>query len=146
MTPYEEDIAKRRLKMAAVLQYTLPGNPMIYYGDERGMEGYEDPTNRKTVNWKVRDEDIFSLYKKLGRIRKKYASVFRGTTYLETGNGMAVFHRLARSREITVLVNSSNNVLTHYIDGKYVDLLTDREHDFGDIPVAPMGAMILAKR
>ena len=146
LTPFEEDIAKRRLKLAAVLQYTLPGNPMIYYGDERGMEGYEDPTNRKTVDWKHRDEDIFALYKKLGRIRKKYASVFRGTTYLETGNGMAVCHRMARSRELTVLVNSGNTVLTYYIDGKYVDLLTDREYDFGDISIAPMGAMILAKQ
>lgn len=146
LTPFEEDIAKRRLKLAAVLQYTLPGNPMIYYGDERGMEGYEDPTNRKTVDWKHRDEDIFALYKKLGRIRKKYSSVFRGTTYLETGNGMAVFHRMARSRELTVLVNSGNTVLTYYIDGKYVDLLTDREYDFGDISIAPMGAMILAKK
>ena len=146
LTLFEEDIAKRRLKLAAVLQYTLPGNPMIYYGDERGMEGYEDPTNRKTVDWKHRDEDIFALYKKLGRIRKKYASVFRGTTYLETGNGMAVFHRMARSRELTVLVNSGNTVLTYYIDGKYVDLLTDREYDFGDISIAPMGAMILAKK
>ena len=146
LTPFEEDIAKRRLKLAAVLQYTLPGNPMIYYGDERGMEGYEDPTNRKTVDWKYRDEDIFALYKKLGRIRKKYSSVFRGTTYLETGNGMAVFHRMARSRELTVLVNSGNTVLTYYIDGKYVDLLTDREYDFGDISIAPMGAMILAKK
>ena len=45
-----------------------------------------------------------------------------------------------------MLVNSGNTVLTHYIDGKYVDLLTDREYDFGDISVAPMGAMILAKK
>ena len=84
--------------------------------------------------------------KKIGKISKKYASVFSVTTYLETGNGMVVFHRLARSREITVLVNSSNNVQKHYIDGKYVDLLTDREYDFGDIPVAPMGAMLLARK
>ena len=119
---------------------------MVYYGDERGMEGYEDPTNRKSVDWKNKDEEIFALYKKLGRIRKKYASVFRGTTYLETGRGMAVFHRVARSREITVLANSSNHVQTYYIDGRYVDLLTDREYDFGDIPVAPMGVMILAKK
>ena len=59
---------------------------------------------------------------------------------------MAVFHRVARSREITVLANSSNHVQTYYIDGRYVDLLTDREYDFGDIPVAPMGVMILAKK
>ena len=59
---------------------------------------------------------------------------------------MAVLPRMARSRELTVLVNSGNTVLTYYIDGKYVDLLTDREYDFGDISIAPMGAMILAKK
>ena len=118
LTPFEEDIAKRRLKLAAVLQYTLPGNPMIYYGDERGMEGYEDPTNRKTVDWKYRDEDIFALYKKLGRIRKKYSSVFRGTTYLQTGKGMAVFHRTARSRELNVHAHCGQTGPTYYTGGE----------------------------
>lgn len=34
--------AKLRLKAAAILQYTLPGVPCVYYGDEAGMQGFED--------------------------------------------------------------------------------------------------------
>ena len=33
----------KRLKMAAVLQYGLPGLPSLYYGDEAGLTGYGDP-------------------------------------------------------------------------------------------------------
>ncbi len=36
---------KYLLKMAAALQFTLPGIPCIYYGDEAGMQGYGDPFN-----------------------------------------------------------------------------------------------------
>jgi len=36
-----------RLALAEVLQFTLPGTPMIYYGDEIGMEGGKDPDCRR---------------------------------------------------------------------------------------------------
>ena len=37
---------KKLLKIASIIQYFLPGNPCIYYGDEIGMYGYKDPFNR----------------------------------------------------------------------------------------------------
>ena len=42
--------------MASFLQFTLPGAPSIYYGDEAGMEGYRDPFNRRTFPWGREDE------------------------------------------------------------------------------------------
>lgn len=39
MTPVQRKTALMRLRMAAFLQFTLPGMPCIYYGDEAGMEG-----------------------------------------------------------------------------------------------------------
>ncbi|MCL2798501.1 MAG: glycoside hydrolase family 13 protein, partial [Firmicutes bacterium] len=41
----------QKLKMATVLQYTLPGCPCVYYGDEAGLEGFEDPFNRRCYPW-----------------------------------------------------------------------------------------------
>ena len=41
-------------KASALLQFTLPGNPCIYYGDEIGMEGFEDPLNRCFLNGKIK--------------------------------------------------------------------------------------------
>ena len=39
------------LKLAALILYTFPGSPMLYYGDEAGMQGFEDPFNRGTYPW-----------------------------------------------------------------------------------------------
>lgn len=66
------------LKKAAMLQFTLPGIPCIFYGDELGMEGYGDPYCRGTYPWGKGDRDLLSYYKKLGAIRKEYRSTFAG--------------------------------------------------------------------
>jgi glycosidase len=64
---YEKSV--RFLKMAAVLQYTLPGVPSLYYGDEAGLQGYSDPFCRKTYPWGNENTDLLEFYKKLGKIR-----------------------------------------------------------------------------
>lgn len=43
--------AKQRLHLAVFLQMTQPGAPMVYYGDEVGMTGGEDPYNRGSYPW-----------------------------------------------------------------------------------------------
>lgn len=54
----DRELAVQKLKAAAALQYTLPGVPCLYYGDEAGMEGYEDPFNRRFFPWLSRDESL----------------------------------------------------------------------------------------
>lgn len=72
----EFNLAVKRLKLASFLQFTLPGIPSIYYGDEAGIEGYEDPINRKTFPWNRINEEIHVHYQKLGRIRKANRALF----------------------------------------------------------------------
>ncbi len=140
----EWDTALRRLKIATALQYALPGNPMVYYGDERGMQGYEDPLNRRAMDWKGGSEEVLAWYKKLGRIRKKYSSVMRGTTYMHDNPQLVIFERQARSRSLTVIANTGNQVGRYYTDVKCVDLLTDRTFEGGsDILVSPMQVLYL---
>ncbi len=57
-------------KMAAALQFTLPGFPSIYYGDEAGMQGYKDPFNRKGFTWDNINTSLSSWYSWLGLLRK----------------------------------------------------------------------------
>ncbi|MCL2324546.1 MAG: glycoside hydrolase family 13 protein [Actinomycetia bacterium] len=59
--------AGKRQRLAAAIQYSLPGMPTIYYGDEVGMTGLLDPFNRRT--WTVQDAQITSWYELLGRLR-----------------------------------------------------------------------------
>ena len=39
---------KRRLRIASLIQYTMPGAPTVYYGDEVGVTGDDDPDDRRT--------------------------------------------------------------------------------------------------
>jgi glycosidase/chitodextrinase len=42
---------KQRLRIASLVQYTLPGMPTVYYGDDVGVTGSDDPDNRRTYPW-----------------------------------------------------------------------------------------------
>lgn len=74
---YEDyERGKRKLLAAACLQYFLPGVPCVYYGDEIGMQGFDDPINRRPFTWDAIDEEIHAHYAMLGKTRKKYKSEF----------------------------------------------------------------------
>ena len=78
LTDNEYELGKKRLLMASVLQFFLPGIPNIYYGDEIGMQGFEDPLNRRPFKWDDIDFEILNHYKKLGSLRKTYRKSFAG--------------------------------------------------------------------
>ncbi len=78
LSPEQRVRATRLLRKAALLQFTLPGIPCIFYGDERGMEGYGDPYCRGTFPWGGGDGELLNYYKKLGAIRKEYRAAFGG--------------------------------------------------------------------
>ncbi len=56
-------------KVAVFLQYTLPGIPSIFAGDEVGVCGFKDPLNRKPFPWDNMNEEILDFYKKMGSFR-----------------------------------------------------------------------------
>ena len=49
---------KQLLQAAALLLFCFPGSPTVYYGDEAGMEGFEDPFNRHTFPWGQQDREL----------------------------------------------------------------------------------------
>ena len=42
---------KARVRIASLIQFTMPGAPTVYYGDEVGMTGDDDPDDRRTYPW-----------------------------------------------------------------------------------------------
>jgi len=60
---------KDRLKLLLAWQFTMPGAPCIYYGDEAGVTGRKDPENRKTYPWGHEDQELLGLTKQLGQLR-----------------------------------------------------------------------------
>lgn len=66
------------LKLAAAMQYTLPGFPCVYYGDEAGMEGYRDPFNRCCYPWGKENKELIEWHKQLGDLRKSCSALWDG--------------------------------------------------------------------
>ncbi|MBE7039388.1 MAG: glycoside hydrolase family 13 protein [Ruminococcaceae bacterium] len=76
MSENEYRKGKKLLLLAAFLQFTLPGIPCIYYGDEVGLWGFGDPYCRMAYPYGKEDVEIFDYYKRLGSIRNTYKEDF----------------------------------------------------------------------
>ena len=104
---------KKRLKMAAFLQFMLPGMPCIYYGDEAGMTGYRDPFNRAYYPWGREDGNLISFYRSLARVKKASPALRRGTVLvLEAGGGRLMLLRQYEGKNVAVCCNRSENPWT----------------------------------
>lgn len=98
--------AVRFLQLAAVLQYTLPGIPSLYYGDEAGMQGYDDPFCRAAYPWGHEDEELLNFYRLLGRMRSEN-SCFKNGEFLPVyaNMGHLVYIRKNDENEVLIGVN-----------------------------------------
>ena len=106
LTPQQRDLAVKRLKLAAALQFTLPGSPSIYYGDEAGMEGGKDPFNRRTYPWGKEDAQLISYFQRLGELRKQYPALRDGDIrFLYNEGGRLCFRRTGKSGSVTIYAN-----------------------------------------
>ena len=100
------ETAKRKLKLAAVIQFTMPGSPTIYYGDEAGRQGFEDPFNRRTYPWGNEDVELIEFHKQLTAMRRRVHCIRMGSLKkLDAGHGYIAYARFDSEDCAVVLVN-----------------------------------------
>ncbi|WP_078552522.1 glycoside hydrolase family 13 protein [Bacillus alkalicellulosilyticus] len=65
---------KAKVKLQKVVQFSLPGTPCIYYGDEIGMAGETDPGCRECMIWDIekQDQDMYTFVQRIIQLRKDY--------------------------------------------------------------------------
>ena len=108
LTRNQLDVACERLLMASFLQYTLPGSPSIYYGDEALMEGYRDPFNRRPFPWGREDEKLQAHFIRLGRMRKENVALRKGSiAFFQAGDKHLGFTRSYGGTTLRVCCNRS---------------------------------------
>ena len=129
LSPEDRATAVKKLKVAAILQYTLFGIPCVYYGDEAGTEGYADPFCRKTFNWEHIDEDLLFFYQKLGQLRSSL-KLFKDSNYREffSDKNCLVFERRNDKEQIIVAVNLGNNRFDIHFHGILYDVFTRKKY------------------
>ena len=121
--------AIKRQKAAALLQFTLPGVPSVYYGDEIGMQGYTDPLNRGYFSWDNVNNDILSFYRKLGTLRSDYDVFAEGKTEIIYDNdGVFAFKRKNENSEIFIALNFGKEEKELSFDGELFDYINEKKY------------------
>ncbi len=127
--------AKQRFRLTAFLQMILPGSPTIYYGDEVGVTGGEDPYNRATYPWADKggapDMALHADFKRLTAMRKTHPVLRRGTLsapLFADANVIVVARELNGTLAIAATNNASNaktvTVTLPSAASKFTDALT----------------------
>lgn len=73
------DRAKQLQYVVSFLQFTYAGAPTIYYGDEIGMVGADDPDDRRAFTWGQGNQELVEWYAKLAAIRAEYPALRTGS-------------------------------------------------------------------
>ena len=98
----------RKLKLAALFQMTYTGMPAIYYGDESGMTGENDPDCRKAMDWNHIDETLLSFYRKITGLRHQEEALRLGDFHtVHASEDIYAFSRSFGTQTIYALFNRS---------------------------------------
>lgn len=115
-------------RLAIALLYTMPGSPVVYYGEEIAMPGLNDPDNRRSMEWQRLEDQkgLFNWIKRLNHLRRLKRHLF------DCGE-FSIHVTDNRNRELTVCYtlkqeqmcfnfNFSSNEVKIYIDGKNYEI------------------------
>ncbi len=141
MNDIERGTAKRRIRMAYTILATVPGLPVIFYGDETALEGYHDPFNRMPYPWDRQDQKLIDFYKKIGSIRCNN-DVYKDGDFelLELNRELLVFKRYNEFHCLVTVVNNSKHLMTARFDRSCKSLISERSGD--KFEIAPFTAEI----
>ena len=130
LSPAERAKGAALVKLAALVLFTFPGSPTVYYGDEAGMEGFEDPFNRGGYPWGREDKSLKTWFTLLGKLRLEREELQTGTIrYLHAAGSLLAFAREAGDARSVTVVNAGaapEVLCLPWSGGTAEDLLTGR--------------------
>ena len=123
LSPEQRERAVTLLKLAAAVLYAFPGSPTVYYGDEAGMEGFEDPFNRRTFPWGHEDTELTEWFTKLGKARHDWSALRGGSLrWLRAEGSVLAFVRGQGKDAVLAAVNRGDTPARFSWHGQTVTL------------------------
>lgn len=138
--------ASELLKIASILQFTLPGMPSVFYGDEAGVEGFGDPFCRKPYPWGTEDTEIREHYAKLCKIKRTETALSSGNiNFVCRENGVIGFERFSGKEKILVYVNMSNENYNLNTSGNWTKIFGNAQFCDSGFVLYPKNTLVLKK-
>ena len=114
--------AYKRLQLAFAYVMTVPGIPLIYYGDEFGMPGAGDPDNRRMMRFgnelSGNEKETLAFLKKLGQARKEHPVLSAGawSAALWSEGDFLAYARTSGDEKAVVLINIGDSEKSGELD------------------------------
>ena len=104
---WKKDLAIKRFKLAWLMLVFLKGNPSLFYGDEIGMEGYNDPFNRRPMNWDMvlEKNDLLNFVIDSNILRARHDCLKNGNQTLYGDSDSVTIVRYNEEQRIILTVN-----------------------------------------
>jgi glycosidase len=113
--------AYRRLILLHSFNYAVPGLPVIYYGDEIGMPGANDPDNRRMMyfqDWDPEERMVYQHVQHLNRLRDTLLPLIYGDTRTEIPQpGLLKITRRYEARKVTIYLNTNPEPVSFALPG-----------------------------
>jgi len=104
-----------KAKLALLLQFSFPGAPSIYYGDEVGLQGDKDPDCRRSFPWDHASWNLELYYwvKSLISLRNQFPTLRRGeynSIFSDYSKGFSVFSRGLKDEKVVIVINVTDQI------------------------------------
>lgn len=137
---------------AVAAQIFIPGNPVIYYGDEAGLQGGDTPDNRRMMLWATLDEnaELHRTYRLLLRMRNLIPALQYGDfkiPYVNSNDNILILEREYKEEKVFCILNFSDvtkslDIKDILLQSKLVDLVSNKTID-GEIQVLKKNFVLL---
>ncbi len=147
LTEAEKKRGKALLRLVSTMQFTLPGVPCIYYGDEAGTDGGEDPFNRGCYPWGEEDTELIEHYRMLGELRKNH-KVFAQGEFVPVSSvmGCVAYERRCPEERIMTVANRNGHAIVYTMPEEGFEVLSGGVIEGRSLRIEKETAAILIKR
>ena len=115
-----DTIGYAKLKMLHAFNMTIPGIPIVYYGDEIGMPGANDPDNRRMMRFDSLnrfEQDVKNTVTKLAKLRSEHMALLFGDFEVISAEGSTFIYKRSYFDDVVyVLFNNSANILSYVFE------------------------------